>query len=250
MKLRWKKKIIVLRVSSEYRKIKAEIIAKEMPHKSFRLTKFFFFFANGIFFFILRYFVASRWRFLQRNSINSRKNWSLLRVFISISPLLFVPLLDAVKMTIGSSASVRLGFENLLDTIPAARLRNSAAVSDRHDRAKDAWTRSSERRRNISCYRLEWPILEFQPVKGVHIRSCEAGNVLSSFRPVRSKGNGIGGIERRKISFSSARYTWLSIRAAVFYGRGEREICTYSVARDSLEKKDRGSFCGNVQNVL
>lgn len=34
----------------------------------------------------------------------------------------------------------------------------------------------------ISCYRLEWPILEFQPVKGVHIRSCEAGNVLSPFR--------------------------------------------------------------------
>lgn len=34
----------------------------------------------------------------------------------------------------------------------------------------------------ISYYRLQWPILEFQSVKGVHIRSCEAGNVLSSFR--------------------------------------------------------------------
>lgn len=41
-------------------------------------------------------------------------------------------------------------------------------------------------REQISRYRLEWPILEFQPVKGVHIRSFEAGNVLSPFRCPRS----------------------------------------------------------------
>ena len=129
----------------------------QLTIKSFRFTKFpvlfsFFFFLSPTVHSFPPFAISSP-LVLQRNSINSRKspsyvrnytrvcNWYLsTRVFFNFtSP--FAPLFhNAAKMTIGSSSSVRLGFEDLLDT---RRERSQPldyeiprAVSDQ---AKDAW---------------------------------------------------------------------------------------------------------------
>lgn len=100
---------------------------------------------------------------------------------------------------------------NLLDTRHGwfdFRLRNSLWLGS----AWKMFELDHSNDQEISCYRLQWPILEFQSVKGVHIRSCEAGNVLSSFRC--SIGGTISAVSRAEKC--SPFYVWLSTRISLY----------------------------------